>query len=79
MAFLSCGGRLLLLGGNIMIAKPIIGVLPLWDKGRNSLWMLPVYMHGKKFVWAVQWHPELSYKTDDTSLEIFKRFINACR
>ena len=26
--------------------KPIIGVMPLWDDGRDSLWMLPGYLDG---------------------------------
>lgn len=26
--------------------KPIIGVTPLWDAGRNSVWMLPEYLDG---------------------------------
>lgn len=31
----------------------------------------------KKFVLAVQWHPEFSYKTDESSRKIFKAFIDA--
>jgi putative glutamine amidotransferase len=30
-----------------------------------------------RFVFAVQWHPELSWKTDELSANIFKEFINA--
>lgn len=26
--------------------KPIIGVMPLWDDGRDSIWMLPGYLDG---------------------------------
>jgi putative glutamine amidotransferase len=26
--------------------KPLIGVVPLWDEERNSLWMLPSYLEG---------------------------------
>ena len=26
--------------------RPMIGVVPLWDESRNSLWMLPGYMDG---------------------------------
>ncbi len=26
--------------------KPVIGVMPLWDEGKNSLWMLPGYLDG---------------------------------
>lgn len=38
-----------------------------------------VYGRNRKFLWAVQWHPEFSYKTDDISLKIFKAFIAACK
>lgn len=31
-----------------------------------------------RFVLAVQWHPELSYKDDDLSKGIFQSFINRC-
>ena len=31
----------------------------------------------KKFVLAVQWHPEFSYKKDENSRKIFKAFIDA--
>lgn len=64
---------------------PIIGVTPLWDSERKSLWMLPDYMDGiieavrmknKRFVWAVQWHPEYMFTTDKNSLKIFECFIN---
>lgn len=34
-----------------------------------------VYMPGKRFVWAVQWHPEFSYKVNEDSVEIFKAFV----
>jgi len=37
-----------------------------------------VYMPGKKFAWAVQWHPEFIYKADDRNLELFKEFVRAC-
>lgn len=26
--------------------KPVIGLMPLWDEGKDSLWMLPGYMDG---------------------------------
>jgi putative glutamine amidotransferase len=32
-------------------------------------------MLGKRFVWAVQWHPEYMFKTDADSLAIFSEFI----
>lgn len=38
-----------------------------------------VYMPGQKYVWAVQWHPEFSYKDDSKSRRIFESFVNACK
>ena len=32
----------------------------------------------KSFVWAVQWHPEFSYKVDSSSVAIFNEFIKHC-
>ncbi len=37
-----------------------------------------VYMPGKRFVWAVQWHPEFLYKKDPDSLSLFRAFVDAC-
>lgn len=31
----------------------------------------------KPFVWAVQWHPEFSLHSNDSSRKIFARFLNA--
>ena len=36
-----------------------------------------VFMPDKKFGWAIQWHPEFSYKKDDTSIKILKAFVDA--
>ncbi|MCD8035924.1 MAG: gamma-glutamyl-gamma-aminobutyrate hydrolase family protein [Clostridiales bacterium] len=33
----------------------------------------------KRYLWAVQWHPEFSYKTDESSRKIFKSFVEACK
>lgn len=35
-------------------------------------------MVGKKFIWAVQWHPEFSYKSDENSMKIFREFVKNC-
>ncbi len=35
------------------------------------------YMPEKHFVWAVQWHPEYSWKTDEYSRSIFRAFVKA--
>jgi len=32
----------------------------------------------KRFVWAVQWHPEFSYKKDCNSRLIFREFVKHC-
>lgn len=37
-----------------------------------------VYEPGKRFVWAVQWHPEFSYKVNEDSRKIFAAFVGAC-
>ncbi|MBP5492266.1 MAG: gamma-glutamyl-gamma-aminobutyrate hydrolase family protein [Clostridiales bacterium] len=37
-----------------------------------------VEMPGKRFVWAVQWHPEFSHKTDENSRRIFEAFVRKC-
>lgn len=34
-----------------------------------------IYMPEKRFVWGVQWHPELMTESDVNSMTIFKRFI----
>ena len=36
-----------------------------------------VTMENKKFVLAIQWHPEFSYKTDEDSRKIFRAFLEA--
>ena len=66
--------------------KPIVGVMPLWDDEKESLWMLPGYLEGlvealyrpeSRFLWAVQWHPEFSFKTDENSKKLFRAFVEA--
>lgn len=36
-------------------------------------------MTGKRFVWAVQWHPEYLFRTDSDSLAIFSCFVEHCK
>ena len=38
-----------------------------------------VHMPGKRFVWAVQWHPEYLFDKEADSLVLFKAFINTCK
>lgn len=37
------------------------------------------YMPGKRFVWAVQWHPEAFWNADGANQELFERFVDAAR
>ena len=34
---------------------------------------------GHRFLWAVQWHPEFSFRTDSSSRSIFQAFVDAMR
>lgn len=36
-----------------------------------------VYKPDQRFVWAVQWHPEFSYKSDEDCMKIMKSFVDA--
>ncbi len=38
-----------------------------------------IYMPDKRYVWAVQWHPEFAYKTDKAARLIFKSFAEAVK
>lgn len=38
-----------------------------------------VNMPSHRFMWAVQWHPEFSYKTDINSRKIFKSFVDSMK
>ena len=37
-----------------------------------------VKMASKRFVCAVQWHPEYMFKTDGDSLRVFSWFVRQC-
>lgn len=38
-----------------------------------------VIMPYKKFILAVQWHPEFNYKFDDHSFKLFLEFVKSCK
>lgn len=38
-----------------------------------------VYIPGKNFVLAIQWHPEFLYTKDSPSFNIFKKFVDSCK
>ncbi len=56
-----------------MKRKPVIGVLPLWDEKKDSLWMLPGYMNG---IIAAGGLPIMFPLTDDK--EIINRMVDIC-
>lgn len=38
-----------------------------------------IYLPDKRFIWAVQWHPEFSYLVNKDSKKIFKALVQACK
>ena len=38
-----------------------------------------LYKPSYGFLWAVQWHPEFSYKTDENSKKIFRAFVESLK
>ena len=38
-----------------------------------------VYMPGKKFIQAVQWHPEFIYLKDENARKLFETFVQNCK
>ena len=38
-----------------------------------------VFAPDKRFVWAVQWHPEFFFRKDENSRKLFSAFVNAAR
>ena len=36
-----------------------------------------LYKPGSRFLWALQWHPEFSYRTDENSRKIFRAFVSS--
>lgn len=38
-----------------------------------------VYAPEKKYLWAVQWHPEFSFRTDPDNKKLFQSFVNAAK
>ena len=37
------------------------------------------WMPDKRFVWAVQWHPEFRFRTDADSQKLFEAFVQHCK
>ncbi len=38
-----------------------------------------IYCPDKKYIWAVQWHPELSWKNDKAQYRIIENFVEHCK
>lgn len=38
-----------------------------------------IYHPDASFIWAVQWHPEMLWKLEESSAKIFEAFISACQ
>ncbi|WP_183772943.1 hypothetical protein [Catenibacillus scindens] len=36
-----------------------------------------IYHPGYRFLWAVQWHPEFLWRTDEMSRALFCRFVRS--
>ena len=37
-----------------------------------------VWKPDARFLWAVQWHPEMLWQTEESAAKIFRAFIHAC-
>lgn len=37
-----------------------------------------VWHPGQRFLWAVQWHPEFSFRSDPAARAVFRAFVEAC-
>lgn len=46
-------------------------------ESRKMYYEINEYRPGLKFMWAVQWHPEFSFRTDENSRLIFSEFVRA--
>lgn len=57
--------------------KKLSEQLPAVAKAEDGL-IEAVMMPQKKFVLAVQWHPEFSYKADNYNFKLFEEFVKAC-
>ena len=53
--------------------KPLVGVMPLWDEEKDSLWMLPGYLEGLKEAGAT---PVIFPLTEDP--EEICRLVDIC-
>ena len=58
----------------IKTLAPGLAAMAVSEDGLTEAVCLP----DKRFVWAVQWHPEFSFPINEDSRKIFKAFVGAC-
>ena len=58
----------------IKTLAPGLAAMAVSEDGLTEAVCLP----DKRFVWAVQWHPEFSFRVNEDSRKIFKAFIESC-
>lgn len=56
--------------------KPIVGVMPLWDAEKNSLWMLPKYLDGVTLAGGIPF--VFPFIDGDSEAEDLKRLAEMC-
>lgn len=63
-----------------MKKRKVYGCFPdIWMEFSEGGLIEAVYKPDQSFLWAVQWHPEFSWKTDENSRKIFHAFISAAK
>lgn len=60
--------------------KPIVGVIPLWDDEKDSIWMLPGYMEGIREAGAIPiilplTENEILYRTKKQKLILYEKSV----
>ena len=59
-----------------MKKKPMIGVMPLWDEEKNSLWVLPGYLDGIRMAGGIPViFPLTTQKDELTELQLMQRLF----
>ena len=61
-----------------MLLSSVADVLKVMAVSEDGL-VEAVELPDKRFVWAVQWHTEFSYRVDDNSKRIFREFVKHCQ
>lgn len=59
----------------VRCAAPALEVMAWAEDGLDEACWCP----GRRFVWGIQWHPEMLFKKDAEQLQIFKEFVKNCK